>query len=72
MECPPEGTGRAAVLPDHHLLFNKKRTEDLSGKANVAAHAGSVVWGVLYTIADDELDNVSRVNRGRTDQKEPK
>ena len=29
----PEAAGRAAVLPGHRLLFNKKSTDDKSGKS---------------------------------------
>ncbi|MBZ5657786.1 MAG: gamma-glutamylcyclotransferase [Acidobacteriia bacterium] len=60
----PEGAGSAAVLFDHHLLFNKKSTDDKSGKANVAAHAGSDVWGVLYTIPDGDLDKLDKGEGG--------
>jgi gamma-glutamylcyclotransferase len=60
----PEGAGRAAVLPGHHLLFNKKSTDDKSGKANIAAHAGSAVWGVLYTIPDADLDKLDKGEGG--------
>lgn len=47
----PQGPGRPAVLSGYCLSFNKKSTEDLSGKANVTAREGSEVWGVLYTIS---------------------
>ena len=60
----PEGAGRAAVLPGHRLLFNKKSTEDKSGKANVAAREGSDVWGVLYTISDADLDKLDKGEGG--------
>ena len=60
----PEGAGRPAMLPGHRLLFNKKSTDDKSGKANVAAHAGSDVWGVLYTIPDTDLDKLDRGEGG--------
>jgi hypothetical protein len=60
----PEGAGRPAVLPNHYLLFNKKSTRDQSGKANVAARAGSDVWGVLYTIPDADLDNLDKGEGG--------
>jgi gamma-glutamylcyclotransferase len=60
----PEGAGRPAALPDHHLLFNKKSTADKSGKANVAAHVGSDVWGVLYVISDDDLDKLDKGEGG--------
>jgi hypothetical protein len=59
-----QGAGRAAVLPDHHLLFHKKSTDDRSGKANVAAHAGSDVWGVLHTIPDVDLDILDKGEGG--------
>ena len=58
------GAGRAAVLHDHRLLFNKKSTDDKSGKTNVAAHAGSDVWGVLYAVPDGDLD---KLDKGRAD-----
>jgi gamma-glutamylcyclotransferase len=60
----PEGAGRAAVLPGHRLLFNKRSTDDKSGKANVAAHMGSDVWGVLYTIPDADLDKLDKGEGG--------
>ena len=60
----PQGPGRAALLPDHRLQFNKKSTDDHSGKANVAAHAGSEVWGVLYTIPACDLDKLDRGEGG--------
>ncbi|MFI5092978.1 MAG: gamma-glutamylcyclotransferase family protein [Candidatus Acidiferrales bacterium] len=59
-----EGAGRAAVLLGHRLLFNKKSTDDKSGKANVAALAGSAVWGVLYTIPDADLNELDKGEGG--------
>jgi hypothetical protein len=47
----PLGPGRPAALAGYRLTFNKKSTEDLSGKANVTAREGSEVWGVLYTVS---------------------
>jgi len=60
----PEAAGRAAVLPGHRLVFNKKSTDDKSGKANVAAHAGSDVWGVLYAVPDGDLDKLDKGEGG--------
>jgi hypothetical protein len=60
----PEGPGRAAVLSGYRLLFNKKSSEDGSGKANVAAQADSDVWGVLYTIPDVDLDKLDKGEGG--------
>jgi hypothetical protein len=60
----PEGAGHAAVLPGHRLLFNKKSTDDGSGKANVALHVGSDVWGVVYTIPDGDLEKLYKGEGG--------
>lgn len=60
----PEGPGRPAVLPDHRLQFNKKSTEDLSGKANVSAEEGSEVWGVLYSIPDSDMQKLDKGEGG--------
>jgi len=51
----PEGGGRAAILPAHRLVFNK-RSQDGSGKANVEGCELEHVWGVLYVIPDAELE----------------
>lgn len=50
----PEGAGRSAVLTGYRLLFNKE-SMDGSGKANVEAQVGALVWGVLYSIPDADL-----------------
>ncbi len=50
----PEGGGRAALLQDYRLCFNK-RSRDGSGKANVERYSGGEVWGVLYTISEPHL-----------------
>lgn len=60
----PERPGRAAVLPGYRLQFNKKSTEDKSGKANVVSHEGSDVWGVLYSISDNDLNKLDKGEGG--------
>ena len=50
----PEGSGRAALLQNYRLCFNKK-SQDGSGKANVERYSGGEVWGVLYTISAADL-----------------
>lgn len=57
-EVVPEGPGRAALLQDHRLRFNKKSSIDGSGKANLEPQKGGQVWGVLYTIRDAELQTL--------------
>lgn len=55
----PEGHGRAALLRDYRLCFNKK-SKDGSGKANVEPHPGGEVYGVLYTIPDADLPKLDQ------------
>ena len=54
-EVSPQGAGCAALLSEYRLLFNKKSQKDGSGKANVEPHPGGQVWGVLYTIPNQDL-----------------
>jgi cation transport regulator ChaC len=60
----PQGPGRPAVLPGHRLRFNKKSTDDLSGKANVTTQEGSEVWGVLYSIPYSDLQKLDKGEGG--------
>jgi gamma-glutamylcyclotransferase len=60
----PAGPGLPAKLPGYCLQFNKKSTDDKSGKANLAPREGSDVWGVLYTISDDDLTKLDRGEGG--------
>ena len=63
-ECPPKAQGAPPCLLTVISCSTKKSTDDKSGKANVAAHAGSVVWGVLCTIADGDLDKLDKGEGG--------
>lgn len=60
----PEVPGRAGLLFGYRLVFNKKRTIDNSGKANVERREGSDVWGVLYTIPDGDLHTLDEGEGG--------
>jgi hypothetical protein len=60
----PDCPGRAALLSNYRLVFNKKSTKDLSGKANVTFHEGSEVWGVLYSIPDSDLQKLDKGEGG--------
>ena len=55
----PEGEGRAAKLPGYRLAFNKP-SRDGSGKATLLPEQDAWVWGVLYTIADADLETLDR------------
>ena len=54
----PQDLGRPALLREYCLKFNKRSAKDCSGKANIEPSIGSRVWGVLYRISDDELNNL--------------
>jgi gamma-glutamylcyclotransferase len=56
----PEEPGQAAVLEGYHLLFNKWSKKHQSGKANVEPNAAAAVWGVLYSIPDNELEMLDK------------
>lgn len=55
----PEGHGRAALLRDYRLRFNKK-SQDGSGKANLEPYPDGEVWGVLYVIPDGHLKTLDQ------------
>ena len=59
-DVKPQGPGRASVLKDYRLFFNKKSEKDGSGKANVEPHVGGEVWGVLYEIRDADVETLDR------------
>jgi len=67
----PEGKGRAALLADYRLLFNKKSMKDGSGKANVEPHVGGQVWGVLYTVSDSDLKRLDAGEIGYSKTADP-
>ena len=54
----PEGVGRAALLREYRLRFNKLSVKDNSGKANVEPYSKGEVWGVLYSIPDADLSTL--------------
>ena len=60
----PLGPGRPAMLRGYHLEFNKKSTDDLSGKANVTAREGSEVWGVLYALSSADKTKLDKGEGG--------
>jgi len=60
----PQGPGRPAVLSGYCLEFNKRSTEDLSGKANVTKREGSEVWGVLYSVSSADKKKLNKGEGG--------
>jgi hypothetical protein len=54
--------GRATLL-DWMVNFSKK-SKDGSGKANLLHKPGFVTWGSLYTIDDNEIDKLDKIEKG--------
>ena len=59
----PAGPGEAASLPEHRLVFNKL-SKDGSAKANVEPDPHATVWGVLYSIPDEQVDLLTKGEGG--------
>src|SRR5271170_368989 len=56
--CPSARFADVAVLPDHKLAFTRKSAKRGCGVADVVFAPGRKVWGVLYKIADLDLENL--------------
>ncbi len=52
------------MLSGYRLEFNKKSTEDLSGKANVTAWEGAELWGVLYAVSSADKKKLDKGEGG--------
>ena len=52
-----------AFLSDWKMAFNK-RSNDSSGKANLAKSPGEVTWGVLYEIRNSDLGKLDKIEGG--------
>ena len=46
------------------VSFNKRSTEDGSGKANLVDSPDAVTWGVIYDIDDDDMPTLDRIEGG--------
>ncbi len=53
--CPSVRFIGPAVLPDHRLAFTRKSQFRGCGVADAVPHPGSIVWGVVYEIAAEEV-----------------
>lgn len=55
-----------AQLADYELVFNKLK-KDYTGAANIEPREGASVWGIVYTVTEQELlklDKAERVRNG--------
>jgi gamma-glutamylcyclotransferase len=58
--CPRHIYLGVAHLADHRLAFTRRSMKTQTGVADVVRAPGATVWGVLYTIDDNELAAVDR------------
>jgi gamma-glutamylcyclotransferase len=58
--CPRHRFLGVACLADHRLAFTRRSRRTGTGVADVVATPGSIVWGTLYEVEDDELAAVDR------------
>src|SRR4051812_6473274 len=56
--CPSSRFVEIAVLRDHKLAFTRKSDNRGCGVADVVAEDGALVWGVVYEIADVDIDKL--------------
>ena len=56
-----------ARLKGHEIRFDKK-SNDLSGKANIAVSKGSVLWGVLYELTSAQSERLAKIEKGYAEQ----
>jgi len=56
-----------ATLPEHELRFTRRSDKQRTGTADVVPQAGSLVWGAVFHVEDqdsDRLDSAEGVNSG--------
>lgn len=58
--CPGHRLLGVAELPAHRLAFTRRSIRTGTGVADVVPEAGHSVWGVLYELADGDLDALDR------------
>lgn len=58
--CPRHRNLGVARLADHRLAFTRRSVKTGTGVADILPAPGETVWGVLYTIDDDELAWIDR------------
>jgi gamma-glutamylcyclotransferase (GGCT)/AIG2-like uncharacterized protein YtfP len=56
--CPSARFVAVAKLPDHALKFTRRSVRRGCGVADAVGEQGQEVWGVVYSIADAELDRL--------------
>ncbi len=59
-ECPGSTFLGRARLPRHRIAFTRRSVRTGTGVADIVADEDGVVWGVLYELAEGELDALDR------------
>lgn len=59
-ECPGHRFLGRARLPGHRVAFTRRSVRTGTGVADILADEESVVWGVLYELADEDLPALDR------------
>ncbi len=52
------------VFAGNRKMVCNKKSKDGSGKANLVETPGSVTWGVLYEVEDENLERLDRIEGG--------
>ena len=52
-----------AKLSGYKIVFNKLST-DKSGKTNIAQDKEAIVWGVVYELANDQIERLDKIEKG--------
>ncbi len=53
----------AAKLSGYKIVFNKLSI-DKSGKTNIAQDKEAIVWGVVYELANDQIERLDKIEKG--------
>lgn len=61
--CPSVQFKCVGYVKDYELKFNKK-SKDNSGKANLVKQPGKVVWGVVFSISKEDLEELRKIEKG--------
>lgn len=62
--CPTSRMSFRARLRNHRLDFTYFSTRWLGGSADVLPHSGESVWGVVYELSPEELNQLDGFERG--------
>lgn len=56
--CPANRVVGTGSLADHRLAFTRRSIKTNTGVADIVPTAGAVVWGVVYNLAEADLETL--------------